>query len=183
MNTTVCHDIKTTRIDASKRLPSAFSIVPIVFYLALLIGGYVNVTSYLGYRKSTQDRDTWKQFQAEQQQAKEGFDAEKAGVFKEKNKAEKFAQWIEGTRSLQPISVAIARSLPPAVTIGEMALERSPEIPSQIILTMLINNGSLEELSKVQQGITTQNYRAYNSQQSKTGDMLEFHTMLVWNHL
>lgn len=183
MNISVCHDIKTTRIDASKRLPSAFSMVPVIFYIALLLGGYLNVTSYLNYRKSTQDRDTWKQFQAEQQKAKEGFDTEKAGVVKEKNKAEKFAQWIEGTRSLQPVGVAIARCLPPSVTIGEMALERSPEMPSRIILTMLINNGSLEELSKVQQGISSQNYRAYNSQQSKAGDTLEFHTMLVWNQL
>ena len=183
MNITICHDIKTPRLDSSKRLPSAFSAVPLLFYVTLLLGGYLNVTSYLGYRKSVQDRDTWKQFQTEQQAAKANYDTEKAAVVEEKNRAEKFAQWVEGTRSMQPIGVAIARCLPPAVTIGEMALERSPELPSQIILTMQINNGSLEELSKIQQSITSQNYRPYNSQQSKSGETLEFHTMLVWNQL
>lgn len=183
MSTHLCHDIKTPRSDASRRLPPAFSIAPILFYAAIILGAVLNISSYLGYRKAEQDRDTWKQFKTGQQAAKATYDKEKAVVTDEKNRAERFAQWVEGTRSLQPISVAIARSLPAAVTIGEMALERSPELPSQIILSMQINNGSLEELSKIQQGISGQNYRPYNSQESRNGDMLEFHTMLVWNQL
>ena len=183
MNTNICHDIKTPRADASKRLPGSFAVVPVLFYIALVLGGYFNVTSYLSFRKSAQDRDTWKNFQAEQKKFKETYDAEKGDVMREKNKAEKLAQWIEGTRALQPIGVAIARSLPATVTVGEMAFERSPELPSQIMLTMMINNGSLEELSKIQQGVASQNYRVFNSQQNRNGELLEFHTMLLWNQL
>jgi hypothetical protein len=61
-----------------------------------------------------------------------------------------------------------------------LTLERSTELPSQIILTVHLNNGTLEDISRIQQSMSGLNYRSYNAQQSKTGDTLEYRTMLVW---
>jgi hypothetical protein len=158
-------------------------VVPILFFASLVIGGYFNVTSYLDYRTASINRDNWKQDQARLVAEKEKSEAEKAVALKKKMKAEKLAQWVEGTRALQPISVSVARCLHPEVTVGELSLERSLEIPSQIIMTVRLNNGNIDEIGRIQQSIVSQNYRAYNSQQSKAGEVLEYRTMLIWQQL
>jgi hypothetical protein len=180
MNHPLCHDFKTPRPDASKRLPHLFVVVPILFYVILLGGTYIAVTSYIGYRNAVQRRDQWKQYQAGQDEAKAGLEVQKTSVDRDKWKAEKLAQWIEGTRAVQPISVAVTRSVPPEVSLSELSLERSAELPQQIQLSVNINSGSLEDVSKIQNAIGSLSYRAYNSQQVKTGDLLNYRSMLVF---
>jgi hypothetical protein len=179
MNTT-CHDFKTPRADTSKRLPAIFVFVPITFYIVLLGGAYLSATSYMTYREAVQSRDQWKQYQSEQEDAASKFQSQKAVVEREKWKAEKLAQWVEGTRALQPISVVVARSMPPEISLSELALERSQEIPQQVTLSVKINGGTLEEVGKIQNALGSLNYRAYNSQQLKSGDSLDYRSMLVW---
>ena len=179
----VCHDFKSPRTDTSKRLPPIFAVVPIMFYIVLLGGAYISITSYINYRNAVQSRDQWKQYQTEKDEAKARLDTEKMEVVLEKWKAEKLAQWVEGTRALQPISVAIARALPPEISLAELSLERSAELPQQITLNVRINNGTVEETSKIQTAIGNLNYRAFNNFSSKSGDSLDFRTMLVWQQL
>jgi hypothetical protein len=183
MSDIICHDIKTPRLDASKRLAPYWAVTPVAFYVMLIFCAYTNITAYLGYRKALQDRDTWKAYQAEQRKAKEKYETEKNAVLKEKARAEKLAQWIEGTRTIQPITVAIARSVPVESTIGQLSLERSVDLPSQIILTLTINNGTVEDVSRVQQNISNLSYHPFNAQQNHTGDLLEYKTMLVWQQM
>lgn len=177
---TLCHDFKTPRTDASKRLPPIFAIVPILFYVTVLGGAYLSATSYMSYRDATESRDQWQQYQTGQEEAKAGFESQGAQVAREKWKAEKLAQWVEGTRALQPISVAISRSVPAEISLSELALERSTEIPQQINLSVRINSGTLEEIAKIQSAIAALNYRPYNSSQIKAGDALDYRSMLVW---
>jgi hypothetical protein len=177
---TICHDFKTARTDTARRLPSIFMLVPIMFYLALLGGGYLGATSYMTYRQATEDRDFWKQQQASHEETTAGYGSETAIVEVEKKKAEKLAQWVEGTRALQPITIAVIRSVPPEISLGEMTLERSPEMPQQLFMGVKINSGTLEEVGRIQSAVGALNYRAYNSQQNKSGDGLDYRTMLVW---
>ncbi|WP_050023872.1 hypothetical protein [Verrucomicrobium sp. BvORR034] len=176
----LCHDFKSPRPDSSQRLPQIYMLVPALFYLVLLGGSYLGITSYLGYREALKSRDSWVQQQADFDTNRMKYETELTEVTKEKFKAEKLAQWVEGTRSLQPISVAIARALPPEITIAELSLERSPELPQQVGLTVLINNGTLEDVNRIQSAVGLLNYRPFNSQQSKAGEALEYKSMLVW---
>jgi hypothetical protein len=177
---TICHDFKTPRTDTARRLPSIFMLVPILFYLALLGGGYFGFTSYMTYRQATEDRDFWRHQQASHEEESAGYTAETALVEVEKKKAEKLAQWVEGTRTLQPITVAVIRSVPPEISLGEMTLERSPEMPQQLFMGVKINSGTLEEVGRIQSAVGALNYRAYNSQQTKSENGLDYRTMLVW---
>lgn len=179
----LCHDFKTPRTDSSKRLPRVFTLVPVMFYLIVVWGAYVSATSYVNYRNAEQSRDEWQQYQAGQDEARARLETEKTNIMHQKWKAEKLAQWVEGTRALQPISVAIARAMPPESSLSELSLERSLEIPQQITINVRINNGTLEEVGRIQSALTNLNYRSFNSQQLKAGDSLDFRTMLVWQQL
>jgi hypothetical protein len=179
----VCHDFKSPRNDSSKRLPPIFAMVPVLFYVIMIGGAYVSVTSYVNYRNAVQTRDQWKQHQTSQDEGRARLETEKMEVTQAKLKAEKLAQWVEGTRALQPVSVAIARAMPPEISLGELSLERSAEIPQQVTLSVRINNGTLEDVGKIQSALGNLNYRCYNSQQLKTGEALDFRSMLVWQQL
>jgi hypothetical protein len=183
MSLHLCHDFKTPRTDTSKRLPGIFIMVPILFYVILFGGSYIGVTSYMNYRNAVETRDQWQQFQAEQEEAKARLETEKTEVSIEKWRAEKLAQWVEGTRALQPISVAVSRAIPPEISLAEMSLERAPELPQQVTLRVRINNGTLDEVGKIQSAINSLNYRAYNNTQVKNGETRDFSTLMVWQTL
>jgi hypothetical protein len=180
MNHQLCHDFKTPRIDSSKRLPTIFIAVPILFYAVVFGGAYVSATSYVSYRDALQHRDQWKQYQTQQEDGKTALETQKASVALETWRAETLAKWIEGTRALQPIGVAVARCVPPEISLSEVSLERNAELPQQIQLIVHINSGTPEEIGKIQTAIGALYYRPYNSQQIKTGDMLDYRSMLVW---
>ncbi len=155
-------------------------LVPVLFYLTLAAGSYFSITSYMSYRDSIKRRDTWKQQISELEGQRSKIDADIATISKEKAKAEKLAQWVEGTRMLQPISAAINRAIPAEVSLGEVSFERSVDIPAQINLSVRINNGGMEEVGRIQNSIQALKYHAYNSQQVKNGDSLDYKTILVW---
>ncbi len=165
------------------RLPSAFLAVPVLFYLAIVGGSYVCINSYMNYSKAVTERDTWRQSKSEKDEAKTKFESQSAALDIETQKAEKLAQWIEGTRTLQPICVAITRSIPPEITLGEFSLDRRADMPSQLDLSVRINNGSMQEVARIQSAVQNIQYRTYNSQQLKNKDNLEYKTMLVWQPL
>lgn len=175
-----CHDFKSPRPGAATRLPSALMAVPVLFYLALVGGCYINITCYLNYHKSVTERDSWRQSKLQKDEAKAKFESQIAALDTESHKAEKLAQWIEGTRTIQPICVAITRSMPPEITLGDVNLERRSDMPSQLDLSVRINNGTMQEIARIQSAIQNIQYRTYNSQQLKNNENLEYKTMLVW---
>jgi hypothetical protein len=177
---TLCHDFKTPRADASKRLPAIYALIPVLFYVIVVGGSYLCAASYVNYRNAMQQRDDWHQYQSQQEDEKLTLETQTAVVAQEKWKAEKLAQWIEGTRALQPIGVAVARAMPPEISLTELNLERSTELPQQILLSVRITNGSPEEVAKIQAAVGSLSYRSYNSQQLKSGESLEFRSMLAW---
>ncbi len=179
---TICHDFKSPRSDGVRRLPSIFMLVPIMFYVVLLGGGYLSVTSYMKFRDSTAQRDQSREEQAEYDAKKADFETQKTEIDKEVWKAVRLAQWVEGTRTLQPVGVAILRAVPAEISLGELSLERSLDLPQQLNLNVRINNGTLEDVNRIQNALSTLSYRAYNSQQEKAGDGggLNYRAMLVW---
>lgn len=179
----ICHDFKTPRRDASGRLPNIFMLVPVLFYLALLGGTALNVKFYLDYRKSVTERDNWKRFQAERDTARAQFEVQLAGIESEARRAGKLAEWIETTRTMQPICMAVARSVPAEISLSELSLERAADMASRINLAVRINGGTTQEVGRIQEAIVGQHYRPVNSQQIKNPDNLEFRTMLVREEL
>jgi hypothetical protein len=180
MSAYISHDFKTPRPDGSRRLPRTFMLVPILFYLSLVAGSYLSISSYMTYREASKNRDERKAQTAEQDGLTSKIEQETNTVNKEKLKAEKLVQWVEGTRMIQPITVAITRSIPSEVSLGEMSFERSVDIPAQINLSVRINSGGMEDIGRIQTAVEGLKYHAYNSQQAKSGDFLDYRTILVW---
>ncbi len=180
MSSNVCHDFKSPRPGASNGLPKTFVLVPVLFYLALAAAAWVGVNSTMSIKKHNGLRDA-------AISATAGLEAEKLKIENqvnilnsEKDRAEKLAQWVEGTRTVQPISVEINRAMAAGTTLSDLSIERSAELPAQLNLNVSINNGGVEDIARLQAAFTKLNYRAFNTQQLKNGENLEYKTMLVW---
>lgn len=181
MSDYLCHDFKSPRADASRRLPSTFRFIPIAFYLATLAGCYFVVMDTIKLRRAENERAAAEQVKAEHEETKSKLDNERLAIEVEKARAEVVAKWVEGTRVLQPICVQVARTVRGEVRIAEMSLNRNAELPAQIDVAMRLTGADASHVSAVENAFTKLNYRPYSAQQARSKDsVIDYRSTLVF---
>jgi hypothetical protein len=180
MNEYLCHDFKTPRTDTSRRLPSSFRAIPVIFYVALIGSVYVMTMDYFNYKRALKQKTDAEERQKLSEAQRDAFRDEKSDLESEANKAEKVAQWMEGARNIQPIAVKIARAVQTDTRITQVALERSEQVPANLALTIHLNGSKVStELASIEAALNQLLYRSYSPQQTKNGDVVEYHSTLV----
>lgn len=180
MNDYLCHDFKTPRTDTSRRLPSSFRAIPVIFYVALIGSAYVMTMDYFNYKRALQQKTEAEERKKASEEQRDAFNKEKSTLESEAAKAEKVAQWMEGARNIQPIAVKIARAVQPETRITQVALERSEQVPANLALTIHLNGTQVpNELAAIESALGQLLYRSYSPQQTKNGDVVEYHSTLV----
>jgi hypothetical protein len=180
MSDFLCHDFKSPRADASRRLPNSFRFIPIAFYLSVAAGIYFVTVDILSLRKAQQDRVMAEQLTAEHEETKAKLDSEKLSIDIERAKAEELAKWVEGTRVIQPICVEAARAVRGEVRIAELTLDRSQELPAQIDVAMRLTGADASNVAAVENAFSKLKYRPYSPQQARTLDMIDYRSTLVF---
>ncbi|MFO1482341.1 MAG: hypothetical protein U1F71_03160 [Verrucomicrobiaceae bacterium] len=180
MNEYLCHDFKTPRTDTSRRLPSSFRAIPVIFYVALVGSAYVMTMDYFHYKRALAQKTNSEERQKLSEAQRDSYRKEKSDLESEASKAEKVAQWMEGARNVQPIAVKIARAVQPETRITQVSLERSEQVPANLALTIhLSGNRVSTELAAIESALGQLLYRSYSPQQTKTEDVVEYHSTLV----
>lgn len=180
MSNFICHDFKTPRTDMSRRLPNSMRMVPAIFYVVLALSAYVAVNDIRGYKVAQLELEQATADKAVLATSQAKLDTDRASLEDQRIRAEAYAKWVEGTRVLQPISVAVARSMPPETNITELSLDRSPDIPEQVSLLVRMTNGTLDEITKIEASLNRLHYKSHSPGQAKQGDQVEFRSMLFW---
>ncbi len=182
MDTYKIHDLKTERRDVSRGLPGYLMLAPIMFYLTMVLGVAGAIWFELGKRQAQAQEANW---MAESAQ----FKSQALAVGKERTKVEALNQrarfvtkWIEGAHNLQPLCVGIGRGTGDRATIAELLLSRNSEIPSQIHLTLRMNEVDSTALDGTLQAIRDLDYRAYSAQQQKNQATLDYKATLIWRN-
>jgi len=176
----LCHDFKTPRLDTSRRLPASFRAIPIIFYLALTGSAYVMTMDYFNYKRALEQKTHAEGRRKLSESQRDAFRAEKAELESEATKAEKVAQWMEGARNVQPIATKIARAVQLETRITQVAIERSEQVPANLALTIHLNStNAATELAAIESALGQLLYRSYSPQQTKNGDVVEYHSTLV----
>lgn len=180
MSDYLCHDFKSPRTDASRRLPATFRFVPIAFYVAMVGTAYFVTMDVLSLRKSDQDRIVAEELLAEKEEAKNRFEREKHGIDVERAKAEHLAKWIEGTRVLQPLCVEAARAIRGEVRIAELSLDRNSQLPAQIDVSLRLTGADGTHVTAVENAFAKLNYKPYSPQQARSKDVIDYRSTLVF---
>ncbi len=180
MSDYLCHDFKSPRADASRRLPSTFRFIPIAFYLAIVAGCYLVTMDTIKLRRAENERAAAEQLKTEHEETKTKLENERVTIEVEKARAEVVVKWVEGTRVLQPICVQAARSVRGEVRIAEMSLNRNAELPAQIDVAMRLTGADPTHVATVETSFTKLNYRPYSPQQARSKDMIDYRSTLVF---
>ena len=180
MSEYLCHDFKTPRTDTARRLPDTFRFIPILFYVAMLGGGYMMTMDYFSYGKAKRDKQEADDRRKALETERDGYNTELSTLETETAKAEVVAKWMEGARNMQPVVVKIARAVQQDTRLGELVLERSEEIPSNISMSLRVTGEKASnELLAIESSISQLQYRTYSPQQTRSEDVIEYRATLV----
>ncbi|MEM9016415.1 MAG: hypothetical protein AAGC68_05330 [Verrucomicrobiota bacterium] len=177
----IIHDIKTERQEVSEGLPSAYKLVPAAFYLVTMASILLSGFFYLSQRHYESVTSVMETRLSEAQITNGQILAQQQTIVDEAQRAEGIAQWLEGSHPLQPVAVAVTRSMQKDSTIAELSLDRNPEIPAHTFLQLKVDGGGSKQIEETLDSIYALNYQTYSAQQVKGRNSTDFQATLIFN--
>lgn len=173
-------DFKTDRKDIAPPLPMVMRLVPILFYLSLLFMVVVGSVASLHAKLSSDQRKNVvariESLKSQIEQSK----TQRASLENEISEALDLEAWVLASMPLQPLIVAIIRSMGPDSEIVDLTLERDAETPSQLRLGLKLNSGSDKQLENTLTAIKALDYREFNPTQTRVQGNLDYKASLLW---
>lgn len=173
-------DLKTDRKDIAPALPMVMRLVPILFYLSLLFLAVVGTVASL-HAKFVKDRldSVLQQVEGAKKQI-EATKAERAVLEARIREATDLEAWVLASMPLQPLVVAIVRSMGPQSSIVDLTLERDADTPSQLRFGLRLNTDSDKQLEQTLEVIRSMHYREFNPTQTRVRGDLDYKANLIW---
>ncbi|MCX7869574.1 MAG: hypothetical protein N2322_06445 [Terrimicrobiaceae bacterium] len=176
----ILDDFKAERKDVTPPLPPALRLGPLLFYL--LLGAMIVLGSiYFLQLRMAADR------LAALSRSVDQINGETAEVRKQREalegrilRAQDIERWVASARPLQPLAVAIARSVGEGASIEELKLDRVDQRGPQVVLDLRLGARSMDQLDKTIQAIEGQNFRLFSPQQNVTADQIAYRTTLAF---
>jgi hypothetical protein len=155
-------------------------IIPVLFYVVTLFSAYSLVRAYQISKESEARTLVANSNRDDNNAKKTDLNTKLADLTSQEKLGTEVAKWVEGTRGLQPIIASIVRSVGEETFISSLMLERSPDVPSQINLSLKLSNAGQPETERIGQALNGIRYKAHSPSVGRSGDELEYRSMLVW---
>ena len=181
----ICHDLKTERSDVAPPLPAVASALPIAFYLACVGAVGLNVMFWLQTKEANAKRDDYVRAESTEVRLRGEIVANQDALNKEEQRANDVLDWINGSRSFQPLIVAIAKSVDVKGSIVELGLTRNVSDAKQINLSVKFDGlrNDRSQIEDMESALLAIGYRAYGAQQTRGQGTKElaYDATLLWN--
>lgn len=177
----IIHDLKTQRQGVSGGLPGLYKLIPIAFYVGVVLSLVLSMFFYLSIREYKVKKIRWEQQLSQAKAAETKYVTSHKEIMAITEKAEGLAAWLEGARPLQPVTTAIGRSMGPNSTIAELEFNRNPEIPAHTFMNLKINGGGTDQIESTLASINALNYQTYSAQQVKATNATDFQATLIYS--
>jgi len=175
-------DFKTPRKDLMPPLPLLYRLVPIVFYLSLVFLAVVG--SLAMWHKRVETMRYLEMVRQKKAVTEEIATTKAARAALEEGYRESASlyDWVESSMPLQPMIIAILKSMKDGSKIVDLSLERDAESPSQLRLALTVNTDSEDQIQETLKVIREKmNYLEFSPTQSKSKGNIEYRALLVRN--
>ena len=177
----IVQDIKTDRPNISGGLPNFYRLIPLGFYAVTALAIAANLYFLSSYRSHQRDEKAWQAEVSRAMAEQTALMDKQSRINDEARAAERIADWVEGARPVQPITVTIARSMEANATIAELNMDRNPAMPAHLFMTLKINHAGSEHLESTLDALAAIDYQTYSAQQVKAENAIDFQATLIWN--
>lgn len=176
----IIDDLKTERVDVTPELPSYLRAVPIFFY-AILVGSIL-LSSFLLFllQRASSAKEQLVLQTVQLKKSLADLQAERESVEKQARRATAVMGWIDGSRNLQPLIVAIIRSMEQGSSILELGLTRDTSTPTQIKFALKLNAQGTRQLDSTLEKIVLENFRTYNPNQTQSKGEIDYEATLIY---
>ncbi len=180
-NNHICHDLKTDRPDIEQPLPAALTFLPILFGLSVVGAIALNVLFVFQLKASEKAKQEWSDKGTDESSQQDKIGDKVKGIKTEQRRGEDIRKWVEGSRQMQPLVIAIARSMDVKSSIAELSLFRDLANPNQVRIGLKFDKGGAKQLDSTLGAINAMGYRSYsaNQTQGKSG-ALDYQATLIW---
>lgn len=175
-------DFKTDRKDIMPPLPMVFRLVPILFYGALAFMVVISGVALYQSKVATQRRDAIQRKVASLKAEIAKLKTDRAALEARIREATDLENWVLASMPLQPLIVAIVRSMAPNSSIVALKLERDADTPSQLRLGLRLNTDSDKQLEDTLGVIRDMHYREFSPTQTRVRGDLDYKASLLWQN-
>ncbi len=175
----IADDFKTERKDITPPLPAILRLVPILFYLTVA-SSIILCALFLYQLKLANDNILAANSGLAEAQAQVATAAaERKELEAQILRATDVQGWVEGSRPLQPLVVAVARSIGEEASLADLKLDRDEESPSNLKLAMRIGTSSATQLEETTDAISRENFRLLQPEQTLAEGQINYRATIV----
>ena len=176
-------DFKSDRKDITPPLPVVLRLVPLLFYCSIAVAVILSSIFAIQFQLAVQKRDNHKTTTASLGALTQDTRSQRTALEAQIKKATDIQNWVYGSRPLQPLLLAITRSMGPKSSIVDLRLDRETDIPSQIKMNLSMGTDSTKQLDLTVEKIAELNYRAFSPTQTLGRGQLDYKATLVHQDL
>ena len=165
----VIHDLKNDRADLSPPLPSIMTVLPFLFYGAVVGSIALGTLSVMATKKAISEEEDYT-IREQQEQTQTGLiQTEMTAITDEQNRAKEVETWIRSTQPLMAMVTSVINSVKAGNTLTSLRLARTAENPEHVEMTLLINNGGSTQVEETRNALSKEGFQAFK-EDTKTAD-------------
>ena len=178
----IIDDFKTDRKDILPPLPTILRLVPLLFYCSIAVAVILASLFWLDLQVARERLAQHERAVADadvQLQRVKGDKGRLEGLILRANSTEK---WVSASQPIQPLAVAIARSIQKGSTLVELQLARKDGQAGQIQLSLRLATSDPRQIDRTINAISSEGYRFISPQQSVSNGVFEYKSTLIWQN-
>ena len=165
----VIHDLKNDRADLSPPLPAIMTVLPFLFYGAVVGSIALGTLSVMATKKAISEEEDYT-IREQQEQTQTGLiQTEMTAITDEQNRAKEVETWIRSTQPLMSMVTSVINSVKAGNTLTSLRLARTAENPEHVEMTLLINNGGSTQVEETRNALSKEGFQAFK-EDTKTAD-------------
>ncbi len=175
----IADDFKTDRKDITPPLPAVLRLVPILFYLTVISSLILSGLFLYQLKLANDNIAAARGGLADAQAQVATMAAERTQLESRILRATDVQAWVEGSRPIQPLVVAVARSINQEASLADLKLDRDNEAPSSLKLAMRIGTSSPSQLEETTDAIFRESFRLLQPEQTLAEGQINYRATIV----